>query len=222
MAFGSTIHAVIEAYYQGRLRGEVVELPELAARLDELWQNHGYPTLAAAEADHRKAHETVRWFVAREEKLRLSGIAQREIVASEQKVTLELPEFKLRLRGRIDAYYQTPAGIEIRDFKTGRTKTDADKLADEAKKHFQLRTYALAYEVMNGKAPAYVTLDYVVTRVEGSAELSSRILVNHRAKLGELAERIRLRDFAPAPASEFHKCAAVRFYGDADDEEGAS
>jgi hypothetical protein len=100
----------------------------------------------------------------------------------------------------------------LRDFKTGRTKTDAEKLARDAKENFQLRTYALAYEMLNGRAPAEVVLDYVVTGVQGRAVLSPTILRNHRAKLGGLAERIRSRDFAANP-SPLHQCAAIRYYG---------
>jgi hypothetical protein len=65
---------------------------------------------------------------------------------------------------------------------------------------------------LNGQAPALVTLDYIVTGVEGTASLSARILQNHRDKLGVLAERIRAHDFAPNP-SPLHSCAAIRYYG---------
>jgi RecB family exonuclease len=218
MAFGSAMHQVIQFYNQGAMRGETVEIGELLARLEELWHNNGYESLKLAEADHERARQVVAWFYQREIELQLSAPEARRILGTEVKIILELPEAKLRLKGRIDAYYQTPDGIEIRDFKTGRGKTDPDKMVDATKKSFQLRTYALAYQMMNGVAPSRVTLDYVVTRTEGSAELSERILQNHRAKLASLAERIRLRDFAPAPPSQFHQCAATKFYGEVEED----
>jgi RecB family exonuclease len=144
---------------------------------------------------------------------------QRRILGSEVKIILELPEAKLRIRGRIDAYFDTPDGIEIRDFKTGRGKTDPEKMLEMVKKNFQLRTYALAYQQLNQVTPAKVSLDYLVTQTEGSAELSAKILSNHWQKLVELAGRIRRKDFVPAPSSPFHHCAATKFYGDEDPDE---
>jgi DNA helicase-2/ATP-dependent DNA helicase PcrA len=209
LAFGTALHATFQAYYEARLRGETVTEAELQGRLDELWSDRGYETRQQADMAHEKARDTLWRFVMREDQL------QRQVLGSELKITLEIPEAKLRLRGRIDAYFQMADGVEIRDFKTG-MKRDAEKLAADAKDNFQLRTYALAYEVMTGAAPAAVTLDYVVTSTEGSAKLTPRILTNHRAKLVELAGRIRARDFAPAPQSEFHQCAAFRYYGEDD------
>jgi hypothetical protein len=133
-------------------------------------------------------------------------------LGTEVPIRFELPEFKLRLRGKIDAFFETPEGVQVRDFKTGRTKTDAEKLAKEAKLNLQLRTYALAYEMLKGSKVAEVVLDYVVTGVEGVAELSPRVLQNHREKLGALAAKIRAREFAPNP-SPVHTCAAIRYYG---------
>jgi hypothetical protein len=71
---------------------------------------------------------------------------------------------------------------------------------------------------MTGQPPAAVTLDYVVTGIEGRAELSPRILANHRDKLAELAAAIRAGEFAPKP-SNVHQCAAIRYYGTADPDE---
>ncbi len=212
LAFGTSIHKVLEVYFSARLRGEKMPVTELDARLDELWSDQGYESKPLAEAAKKRAHEAIVRLIAREE-----ANSNHEILGSESPITLEIPEAKLRLRGRIDAYFQMPDGIEIRDFKTG-MKRDPEKLGVDAKNNFQLRTYALAYEMMTGKAPARVTLDYVVTGAEGSAELSGKILQNHRVKLVKLAERIREHDFAPAPQSQFHTCAAFKYYGETDGE----
>jgi DNA helicase-2/ATP-dependent DNA helicase PcrA len=211
LAFGVALHAAIQAYYQAKLRGEATALPELAARLDENWSERGYGSKAQAEQAHKAAHQALRGFMEREEKL------QRTILGSELPIKLEIPEAKLRLSGRIDALFQADDGVELRDFKTGR-KTDAEALVRAAKTSFQLRTYALAYQEMTGSAPAAVTLDYVVTGVEGRAGLSAAILRNHRAKLVTLAEQIRARNFAPK-TSNVHQCAAIRYYGTGEAEE---
>ncbi|MDB5178933.1 MAG: hypothetical protein JWN01_876 [Patescibacteria group bacterium] len=206
LAFGNALHKVFESYYRARLADSVRPAGELHTLLDELWSDRGYARRELAEADRALAHATLEVFLQRE-----PG-APRRILGTEVPVRFEVPEAKLRLRGKIDAFFEVAGGVELRDFKTGRTKTDPEKLAKEAKVNLQLRTYALAYEALNGKAPAQVVLDYVVTGVEGVAELSPKILQNHRDKLVSLAAKIRNREFAPNP-SPMHTCAAIRYYG---------
>jgi DNA helicase-2/ATP-dependent DNA helicase PcrA len=212
LAFGTALHGAIQAYYQAKLRSETITALELATRLDEQWSDRGYGSQTQAEQARTAAHQALANFLTRE-----AGADDRQVIGSELPIKLEIPEAKLRLSGRVDALFQTPDGIELRDFKTGR-KTNADALARAAKTSFQLRTYALAYEVMTGSAPHSVTLDYIVTGVEGRAELSAAILRNHREKLIKLAERIRVHDFAPN-TSNVHQCAAIRYYGTGEAEE---
>ena len=206
MAFGSVIHKVFERFYKAKMAGTKVPAAELHVLLDELWSSRGYERRELADADRELAHETVERFLRREQN------EPREVVASEMGVRFELPEAKLRIRGKIDALFRVEGGVEIRDFKTGRTKTDSEKLAKNAKENFQLRTYALSYEMMNGAMPAQVVLDYVVTGIEGTAKLSPLILQKHREKLGSLAQKIRTGEFT-ANASVVHSCAAIKFYG---------
>ncbi len=213
VSLGTSIHGVIQTYNEHRLRGEDCTLEVLLQRLDELWSNNGYETAQLAAYSRARAENMLSAFYRREQELK------REVLGSEMKIHLELSEAKLRIRGRIDAFYRTPDGIEIRDFKTG-NKSDPERLQADAKDNFQLRTYAVAYEAMTGIRPGKVTLDYVMTGVEGSAVLTERILSNHRSKLVKLAERIRARDFAPAPLSEFHRCAAYKYYGEEDENKG--
>ncbi len=211
LAFGSAVHGAIQAYYQAKLRHEDLSEAELRGRLDELWNDRGYESRQAAAQAKTSAQEALHNFLTREAQ------ATHTITATELPIKLEIPEAKLRLSGRIDAIFETGDGVELRDFKTGR-KTDAEGLARSAKNSFQLRTYALAYQEMTGAAPAAVTLDYVVTGVEGSAELSARILANHRNKLVELAAAIRAGEFAPKP-SNVHQCAAIKYYGTGEEDE---
>jgi len=206
LAFGNALHQVFESFYKGKLAATERPAKELHALLDELWSDKGYERRELADADRELAHSTLEAFLAREQRV------SRQILGSEVAIRFDIPEAKLRLRGKIDAFFETTEGLQLRDFKTGRTKTNAEKLAKEAKDNFQLRSYALAYEALNGQAPAEVVLDYVVTGVEGAAKLSPVILRNHRAKLVALADSIRNRDFAPNP-SPVHSCAAIRYFG---------
>ena len=210
LAFGSAIHGAIQMFYDGRLHGEAVTVEELLARLGELWSDRGYDSRAQADLARQRADDTIRRFVVRE------ATTERFVRSSEQPITLEIPEAKLRLRGRMDATFGIDNGLEIRDFKTG-SLHDAEKLAEKAKKSFQLRTYALAVQALTGSAPDAVTLDYVVTGVEGTAQLTPAILKNHHAKLIDLAARLRARDFAPSAPSAYNQPAAYKYYGSEDD-----
>ncbi|TAK88930.1 ATP-dependent helicase [Patescibacteria group bacterium] len=212
LALGTAVHTVIQAWYQGKLKGEEVPLADLLARLDELWSDRGYGSQAQSEQARQQAQAAIKHFFTRERQE-----SDRVILGSELPIKLEIPEAKLRLKGRIDAYFKTSAGVQLRDFKTGR-KNDAEKLAKSAKNNFQLRTYAVAYQQMTGEAPSSVALDYVMTQTEGVAELSSTILNNHRDKLIKLSAAIRQRQFAPNP-SNVHECAAIRYYGVGEAEE---
>ena len=211
LAFGTALHGAIQTYYQGKLHNEDIGTEELLIRLNELWSDRGYSTKQQAEAAKNAAIQALNNFIARDR------TSESKIIASEMPIKLEIPEVKLRLKGRIDAIFETTEGGELRDFKTGR-KTNAEALQKAAKTSFQLRTYALAYEQMTGKPPAAVTLDYIVTGVEGRAELSRRIIDNHRNKLIQLAENIRAGEFSPKP-SNVHQCAAIRYYGTGEEDE---
>lgn len=212
LAFGSAIHQAIDSFHKAARRGEKLTAAQLRKVIDEAWSDRGYPTKTATVQAQQLAYQTIERFVKREQS------AGRVPVATEAPIRLEIPEAKLRLKGRIDAYFEIPGGIELRDYKTGRGKTDPEKLSKAAKDSFQLRSYALALEQTSGQAPALVTLDYVVTGMVGSAELSVTILNNHRQKLVGLAERIRQRDFAPR-STGVHRCAAFRYYGEEEADE---
>src|SRR5947199_165279 len=97
---------------------------DLHALVDELWSDKGYETRNLAQTDRALAHTTLDKFLARQDDGR--------IVASELPIRFELPEARLRLRGKIDALIERPDGVEIRDFKTGRTHTDREKLDKRA------------------------------------------------------------------------------------------
>ncbi len=206
ITFGNALHKVFERYYKARLTGQRLAPQEPGDWLEELWSDRGYERREDADADHRLARETLGRFIERE------AHTQRVLIGSEVPIRLEVAEARLRLRGKIDAIFQLADGVELRDFKTGRTKTDVEKLSKKAKDDLQLRTYALAYESLKGTPPAQVVLDYVVTGIEGTAVLTDTIMKHHREKLVKLADSIRAREFAPNP-SPLHRCAAIQFYG---------
>jgi DNA helicase-2/ATP-dependent DNA helicase PcrA len=212
LSFGTALHKAFERYYKEGMKSGAEDVKSLHHVIDEAWETRAYTDARTAEQDLALAHATLDRFIARESQ------TPRVVVGSELPIRFELPEAKLRLRGKIDILFARADGLEVRDFKTGRTKTDAEQLAKSAKQNFQLRTYALACQMLKGEIPAAVVLDYVVTMTEGEAVLSAKILQNHAAKLSQLADDIRARKFAPNP-SALHNCAAIRYYGTGEIEE---
>jgi ATP-dependent exoDNAse (exonuclease V) beta subunit len=211
-SFGTLLHDLFRDYYQSRQHGEPYSLEQLQQRLADRWTTRGYETAERAELARQRAETTLKYFYEREER------AKRTLRASEESFSLVVEGAKLRVKGRIDASFETPEGIEIRDFKTGRAR-DAEKLSERAKnKSLQLRTYAVAIQEMTGEVPARVVLDYVVTGTEGVAVLSPRILANHRDKLTEIADRIRKHEFMPKK-DLYHTCVAYRYWGEAEADE---
>lgn len=206
LQFGSLLHKVFELYYRARLASEVAAVDSWHRYLDEQWSDRGYQSKEMAEADRQLAHRTLTSFIERETS------EDRIPVGFEVPVRFELPEAKLRLRGKIDAIFRSDGGLSLRDYKTGRTVTTADKLTLKAKSNFQLRTYAFMVQELGMGDVNQVILDQVVTGVEGTASLTPRIMANHRDKLIKMAEMIRRRQFAPASAGG-HVCQAVQYYG---------
>ncbi len=205
---GSLLHGLFRDYYQSRLEKRPLNLKQLQQRLAEQWTDRGYSSQDEADVSRRQAEQTLVSFFKREE------AAGRVIRSSEEDFGIAIEEAKLKLKGRIDASFVIPEGIEVRDFKTGRLR-DQERLDRDAKSSLQLRTYALAIQELEGEPPARVVLDYVVSGMEGTADLSATILKNHRSKLGDIADKIRQKQFAPPP-DPFHNCASYRYWGSGD------
>lgn len=206
LSFGTVLHRLFEQYYSDKLQGETRDDHAYEALLEEWWVSAGYERPEFADQDRRLAEQTLRQFLIRER------MAARQPIGVEVPIRFELPESKLRLKGKIDAIFQSESGVSLRDYKTGRGRTNAEKLAQAAKTNFQLRTYALAYEELGMGQVQEVVLDYVVTGVEGAANYSPTIMKNHLKKLEQLAQAIRDRRFAPA-SSAGHICSAIKYYG---------
>jgi DNA helicase-2/ATP-dependent DNA helicase PcrA len=211
LVFGTILHRLFELYYRAapleRLTSETWH-----EALENLWQPRAYERLELAAADLALAHQTLAYFLQRENQ------ASRNLIGLEMPIVFELQDVKLRLRGKLDALFEVGGGVSIRDYKTGRHKTKADALNLAAKNNFQLRTYALALERLGAYRVDEVVLDYVVTQLEGRAELSAKILQNHEDKLRRFTQKIRAGEFAPNDTFG-HTCAATKYYGTGEKDE---
>ncbi|MFI5240659.1 MAG: ATP-dependent helicase [Candidatus Saccharimonadia bacterium] len=213
MTFGTALHSAFSLYYQAVLENEKIDEAVIVKRFEELWNNQGYINETQAIRAHQVGIDTLRTFIKSETKQ-----TGRKIIATEFPIILELPKSKLRLKGKIDAIFETDSGVELWDFKTGGHKYDQEKLNETTKKNFQLRTYDAAYFQMTGINTSKIVLNFVVGGVMGDAELTTLMRKKHLDKLAALAENIRKKKFAPNK-SAFHDCAAIRYYGSIESEE---
>lgn len=186
--YGTLIHTAINQYFARRQSGNKVEVKELLDLVPRLWRSEGFESENDEKRRRLQAEATIRSFYAREE----ASASQPSMV--EKSFSVALAEFEVVIRGRIDAIYEKPDGVEIRDFKTSQTE-DADKATKKARSSEQLAIYAVAWQRMTGKAPSRLVLDFVDTGQEGVTEKKEKDLAKTTEKIGEVARGIRAGEF---------------------------
>jgi len=110
------------------------------------------------------------------------------------------------IRGRVDAIYDTDAGVEIVDFKTGRRPAP-----DDAGAGFQLDLYAVAAVDCWGRDPAGIrTTEWYVREGAGvSRDWDGPALKAVRERLAELLASVAEGCFEPVAGSYCGRCAHV-------------
>ncbi len=190
LMYGSLIHGVINQYYLQRKAGKT-NLDQLLAMVPGLWRSDGFISAGQEQRRLEQAKATIKRFFAREETATVIP------THSEKEFQVEIPEYKVIVRGRFDAVYVAPDGtVEIRDFKTSQVE-DSDKADEKAKSSVQLAIYALAWQRLTGKLPDRVVLDFVETGRLGTATKTEADLAKTLAAIGEVAQGIRGGQFTP-------------------------
>lgn len=176
---------------------------ELRRLFDERFVPTAYAHQQAAEHYQRRSEPNLRRFYESE----LASTA--EAVAVEEWFEFELPTGgggePVRIHGKIDRIDRHPDGtIEVVDYKTGRSKGQAEVDRDE-----QLSTYALALRSSAVRDPAtgeplpsasLLSLYFTESGEKRSTTRTDGQLDAHAAHLAELARRIRSGDFAATPS----------------------
>ena len=110
------------------------------------------------------------------------------------------------IRGRVDAVYDTEAGVEIVDFKTGRRPA-----SDDAGAGFQLDLYAVAAVDCWGRDPAGIrTTEWYVREGAGvTRDWDAAAVEAVRKRLGELLADVAAGFFGATPGSYCQRCAHV-------------
>ncbi|MFZ1057870.1 MAG: ATP-dependent DNA helicase, partial [Candidatus Rokuibacteriota bacterium] len=159
VAYGSTLHKVVEHYLRRRVAGLFTPIEDLLAVFEREWRNEGFLTWEHEEARKAAGRAALTRFWHEEE-------------ASGTKPTYVEREFGFALgptkvRGRWDRVDETEAGVAIIDYKSSdiRAQKDADRRTRES---LQLQIYTLAWKEMFGRLPEKVELRFLESGLVGT------------------------------------------------------
>lgn len=183
LAYGSLIHSVIEQVHEGRRKHTIPSLEQLTDEVAHNLPQTGYASKQSRERAHAQALQTVKAVYQRFLKDTLP-------LETEWPFTLELPELPLTITGKIDAIYDTPEGVEIRDFKTGMSVQTPEQAKSRVSGSQQLTLYALAWHQLRGQLPDKLTLDFVETGQISSVKKRQQSLDTLEAKLTIMVEQL--------------------------------
>src|SRR5262245_624898 len=191
--YGVAIHNAIVVYHQHKLRGYPITADDVIKVFESSWSSDGFLSRDHEERRLEQGRETLRQFVAREER---SAHAPLQVEQS----------FKFRqgmnsVTGRWDRIEERQGGIVIVDFKT--SEVDEEKGAMqrtmESLDGGQLGLYALAYHETRGILPARVELQFVDSDLSGTAGVSAAHIEKAQERIAEAAAGIRAAHFPPKP-----------------------
>ena len=205
--FGHVIHRAFEVYARTRREAIAAGLPPpgyeaLKQAFDDAWQPRNFSDAQAAQHYAKRAEPALKRFYERE----VASIA--EAVAFEAGFTLQLPagdgEQPVLLYGIIDRIDRhTDGTIEITDYKTGKSRKQAEVDHDE-----QLSAYALATAMgavldPQTKVPlppaTKLTLYFTENDLCLSTTRTPEQLDEFRLSVIDKARRIRSGDFTATP-----------------------
>ena len=193
MTFGNVMHATIREFVaETRKRGRV-KLEEVIAIYEREWSSAGFPD-DYQEGEYRKA--------GREQLAAFHGsfcAAPPEVLHQEKAFELPL-EHNVMITGRMDQANRLGDGeIEIVDYKTGRPRT-----VEKAEEDLQLSIYALAAQEVLDCTPQRLVFYNLANNELVAATRDEKALTAARAKIAEVADRIRAGDFS---AKRGYQCA---------------
>jgi DNA helicase II / ATP-dependent DNA helicase PcrA len=188
MTFGNVMHTTIrEMVSVIRTHGKV-SLDEVFAIYDRVWSSTGYPDEYQEQEYRRAGREQLEAF-------HRSCSAEPPDVLHQEKA-FELPlENNVVITGRMDQVNRLgEREIAIVDYKTGRPR-DAEKAAED----LQLSIYALAAVEILERAAGKLVFYNLTNNEAVESTRDAKALEATKAKIGEVADRIRAGDFSAKP-----------------------
>jgi putative RecB family exonuclease len=188
MTFGNVMHATIREFVGGVRKRSRVPLEEVIAIYEREWSSAGFPD-EYQEGEYRKAgREQLEAFH------RSFTAAPPEVLHQEKGFELPL-EHNVVVTGRMDQVNRLgEREIEIVDYKTGRPR-DAKKAAED----LQLSIYALAAREVLERTPGRLVFYNLVNNEAVESTRDGKSLAATKARIAEVADRIRAGDFSAKP-----------------------
>jgi len=191
LSFGDSMHQSLAEFYRRRVSNQKVDLETLQELLETLWISGGYGSKEHEQKQKKAGLEM------------LKSYFQKAYFPDQEILKIEFP-FKIRLDevsigGRIDRVDRLPdGGLEIIDYKTGKSKTQKD-----ADKDLQMSIYALAAKQKH-------ILDVPLEKLklsfyfleEGEKVSTTRTeddLINIKGEIKEVLDEINTGQFIPTP-----------------------
>ncbi|MGB9067795.1 MAG: ATP-dependent DNA helicase [Candidatus Acidiferrales bacterium] len=186
MTFGNVMHATIrEMVGEIRKRGKVA-FEEVLAIYEREWISAGYPDEYQENEYRRAGREQLEAFH------RSCCAAPPDVLHQEKRFELPL-EHDVVISGRMDQVNRLgEREIEIVDYKTGRPR-DAERAAED----LQLSIYALAALEVLDRSPGKLVFYNLTNNEAVESTRNAKMLDATKAKIAEVADRIRAGDFSP-------------------------
>ncbi len=203
-SFGKTIHNTLQKFFEEYLAGakggqknlfgaekgakKIPSKEKLMEIYEESWIDEWYKDKKSKKEYYEKGKKALRGFYKKVEK------DCPEVIHLEEGFNIKIGNYTLR--GRIDRVDRINSGVEIIDYKTGKSK---EKLNADDKK--QLLIYQIAAEEALGYKPEKLTYYYIEDNKELSFIGNDKELEETKEKIIENIEKIKESNFTPTPGN---------------------
>ncbi len=205
LSFGDTIHQTMKDFYQKAIAGQNPNKEDLLKVLAENWSGLGYPSKAHEEKYKKEGQKILSEFFEK------SYNPKNLPITLEQVFSVKISP-NLKVGGRIDRIDRVERGIEIIDYKTGKSPTKKDVERD-----LQMTVYAMAavdgtltYMGLLQKTPQQEEVKVSFYFFDNQEKISSfRKKEDFEAVKQDLikkAEEISKSDLSPAPGKHCDFC----------------
>ncbi|HEX2029315.1 MAG TPA: PD-(D/E)XK nuclease family protein [Nitriliruptorales bacterium] len=191
LAFGSSLHAALERFYDRKLP-QCPSEEELLAYLYDVWDTSGFAGMSRDEqlAWYRHGQAVLRRFHRRQApSFRLPADVEKwfEVPFGDNAVVVGSID-------RVDVH--DDGSLEVVDYKTNRRVRDRDGV----RRSLQLAIYAIACEHLYGRLPSHVTLDFVVAGLRVRVPVAEIDLDAARRAVDDAARAVLDGRYTPAPS----------------------
>ena len=188
--YGSALHKAVELFFKRRLKAQPMSEAELLEAFEQAWSSEGFLTRAHEEQRLARGREVLRRFFAQQQR------APEQPTLIEEKFRFHLDD--VVVAGRWDRVDCRGDDVAIIDYKSSNV-TDQAQANIRTRDSLQLAVYALAWQAIHAQLPTRLELRFLETGVTGVATVTEDDLEHTRARLREVAQGIRARDFQPKP-----------------------